>query len=129
MNDISAELATFFHKHNLPLTAETWRDPSFPSEAVYSAILMMNGSRNTVREYIDGSKIIEAGFEIRVRIHAHSAKDRADDGEFFSCVSEAVKSSDESLKIREISGMTKSVVYDNGDEEFHAGYTVRFKEI
>ena len=77
------DIISFFGKRGISLTAEAWRDPREENSAVKQAVLSLDGSRNTLREYIDGSKIIEAGFEVRLRVRADSLKDRLDAAEFF----------------------------------------------
>ena len=99
------------------------------NSAVKQAVLSLDGSRNTLREYIDGSKIIEAGFEVRLRVRADSLKDRLDAAEFFRKVSSAVSDkTNEKFTLSESSGMTKSAIYENGDEEFRASYKIKYKD-
>ena len=117
------DIISFFGKRGISLTAEAWRSPGEENSAVKQAVLSLDGSRNTLREYIDGTKIIEAGFEVRLRVRADSLKDRLDAAEFFRKVSSAV-----SDNASESSGMTKSAIYENGDEEFRASYKIKYKE-
>ena len=84
------DIISFFDEHGISLTAEAWRDPREENSAIKQAVLSLDGSRSTLREYIDGSKIIEAGFEVRLRVRADSLKDRLDAAEFFRKVSSAV---------------------------------------
>ena len=120
---------SFFGKRGISLTAEAWRSPGEENSAVKQAVLSLDGSKNTLREYIDGSKIIEAGFEVRLRVRADSLKDRLDAAEFFRKVSSAVSNNEsESFTLSESSGMTKSAIYENGDEEFRASYKIKYKE-
>lgn len=123
------DIVSFFGEHGIKLTAEAWRNPGEENSAVKQAVLSLDGSKNTVREYIDGTKIIEAGFEVRLRVRADSLKDRLDAAEFFRKVSSAVsdKTSD-NFTLSESSGMTKSAIYENGDEEFRASYKITYKE-
>ena len=74
------DIISFFGKRGISLTAEAWRSPGEENSAVKQAVLSLDGSRNTFREYIDGTKIIEAGFEVRLRVRADSLKDRLDAG-------------------------------------------------
>ena len=123
------DIISFFDEHGISLTAEAWRSPGEENSAVKQAVLSLDGSRNTLREYIDGSKIIEAGFEVRLRVRADSLKDRLDAAEFFRKVSSAVSdNAGESFTLSESSGMTKSAIYENGDEEFRASYKIKYKE-
>ena len=123
------DIVSFFGEHGIKLTAEAWRDPREENSSVKQAVLSLDGSKNTVREYIDGSKIIEAGFEVRLRVRADSLKDRLDAAEFFRKVSSAVSDKTNGFfSIGESSGMTKSAVYENGDEEFRASYKITYRE-
>lgn len=123
------DIISFFGKRGISLTAEAWRSPGEENSAVKQAVLSLDGSRNTFREYIDGTKIIEAGFEVRLRVRADSLKDRLDAAEFFRKVSLAVSdNAGESFTLSESSGMTKSAIYENGDEEFRASYKIKYKE-
>lgn len=123
------DIVSFFGEYGIKLTAEAWRDPKEENSSVKQAVLSLDGSKNTVREYIDGSKIIEAGFEIRLRARADSLKDRLDAAEFFRKVSCAISDkTNEAFTLGESSGMTKSAIYENGDEEFRASYTIKYKE-
>lgn len=123
------DIIIFFGKRGISLTAEAWRSPGEENSAVKQAVLSLDGSRNTLREYIDGTKIIEAGFEVRLRVRADSLKDRLDAAEFFRKVSSAVSdNASESFTLSESSGMTKSAIYENGDEEFRASYKIKYKE-
>lgn len=123
------DIISFFGKRGISLTAEAWRSPGEENSAVKQAVLSLDGSRNTLREYIDGSKIIEAGFEIRLRVRADSLKDRLDAAEFFRKVSLAVSdNAGENFTLNESSGMTKSAIYENGDEEFRASYKIKYKD-
>lgn len=123
------DIISFFGKRGISLTAEAWRSPGEENSAVKQAVLSLDGSRNTLREYIDGSKIIEAGFEVRLRVRADSLKDRLDAAEFFRKVSSAVSDkTNEKFTLSESSGMTKSAIYENGDEEFRASYKIKYKE-
>ena len=122
------DIISFFGKRGISLTAEAWRSPGEENSAVKQAVLSLDGSKNTVREYIDGSKIIEAGFEVRLRVRADSLKDRLDAAEFFRKVSSAVSDkTNEKFTLSESSGMTKSAIYENGDEEFRASYKIKYK--
>ena len=122
------DIISFFGERGISLTAEAWRSPG-ENSAVKQAVLSLDGSRNTLREYIDGSKIIEAGFEVRLRVRADSLKDRLDAAEFFRKVSLAVSdNAGESFTLSESSGMTKSAIYENGDEEFRASYKIKYKD-
>ena len=123
------DIISFFGKRGISLTAEAWRSPGEENSAVKQAVLSLDGSKNTVREYIDGSKIIEAGFEVRLRVRADSLKDRLDAAEFFRKVSSAVSDkTNEKFTLSESSGMTKSAIYENGDEEFRASYKIKYKD-
>lgn len=123
------DIISFFGKRGISLTAEAWRSPGEENSAVKQAVLSLNGSRNTLREYIDGTKIIEAGFEVRLRVRADSLKDRLDAAEFFRKVSLAVSdNAGESFTLSESSGITKSAIYENGDEEFRASYKITYKD-
>ena len=123
------DIISFFGKRGISLTAEAWRSPGEENSAVKQAVLSLDGSRNTLREYIDGTKIIEAGFEVRLRVRADSLKDRLDAAEFFRKVSSAVSDkTNEKFTLSESSGMTKSAIYENGDEEFRASYKIKYKE-
>ena len=123
------DIISFFGKRGISLTAEAWRSPGEENSAVKQAVLSLDGSKNTLREYIDGSKIIEAGFEVRLRVRADSLKDRLDAAEFFRKVSSAVSdNAGESFTLSESSSMTKSAIYENGDEEFRASYKIKYKD-
>lgn len=123
------DIVSFFGERGIKLTAEAWRDPREENSAVKQAVLSLDGSKNTVREYIDGTKIIEAGFEVRLRVRADSLKDRLDAAEFFRKLSCAVSdSANENFMLSESSGMTKSAIYENGDEEFRTSYKITYKE-
>ena len=123
------DIISFFGKRGISLTAEAWRSPGEENSAVKQAVLSLDGSKNTLREYIDGSKIIEAGFEVRLRVRADSLKDRLDAAEFFRKVSLAVSdNAGENFTLNESSGMTKSAIYENGDEEFRASYKIKYKD-
>lgn len=123
------DIVSFFGERGIKLTAEAWRDPREENSAVKQAVLSLDGSKNTVREYIDGTKIIEAGFEVRLRVRADSLKDRLDAAEFFRKISSAVSDkTSEKFTLSESSGMTKSAIYENGDEEFRASYKITYKD-
>ena len=123
------DIISFFGKRGISLTAEAWRSPGEENSAVKQAVLSLDGSRNTLRKDIDCTKIIEAGFEVRLRVRADSLKDRLDAAEFFRKVSSAVSdNAGESFTLSESSGMTKSAIYENGDEEFRASYKIKYKE-
>ena len=123
------DIISFFGKRGISLTADAWRRPGEENSAVKQAVLSLDGSRNTLREYIDGSKIIEAGFEVRLRVRADSLKDRLDAAEFFRKVSLAVSdNASENFTLSESSGMTKTTIYENGDEEFRASYKITYKD-
>ena len=62
-------------------------------------------------------------------MRADSLKDRLDAAEFFRKVSSAVSdNAGESFTLSESSGMTKSAIYENGDEEFRASYKIKYKD-
>ena len=123
------DIVSFFGERGISLTAEAWRSPGEENSAVKQAALSLDGSKSTLRAYIDGTKIVEAGFEVRLRVRADSLKDRLDAAEFFRKVSSAVSGyAGESFTLSESSGMTKSAIYENGDEEFRASYKIKYKE-
>ncbi len=94
-------------------------------KASSEALISLVGTKNTVRVYIDGTSLAEYGFEVRLRVRADSVRDRLDAMSFFERVNEAVKAcreDDFSLEIS--SGVSKSAIYENGDEEYRASYKI-----
>ncbi len=123
---ILKKLADYFTEKGVKLSPETWRDPCM-TESVNSAILQLDGTKSTVKKYVDGTSVVEYGFEIRLRTHSISPKEKLEIAEFFGEIEKIALTSPEDFKISEISGMTKAATYEGGDEEFRTGYKVRMK--
>lgn len=127
MNEIKIPetLCSYFGEHGVTVSPEAWRD----SGDGKSSALFLSGGRNTVSEYIDGTRVVDVSFEIRLRTRASSLKDRLDAIEFFRKVDEAVKAkNDGEFTLRLISGGAKSAIFDSGEEEYRASYAVRYTE-
>lgn len=123
------DIISFFGERGISLTAEAWRSPGEENSAVKQAVLSLDGSRNTLREYIDGSKIIEAGFEVRLRVRADSLKDRLDAGGVFPkgfscCIGQCRRKLHAKRKLRhdKIRDLRKR------RREFRASYKIKYKD-
>lgn len=134
MNEVKLPeaLTEYFAACGIRICADTWReitdDESVTDESVTDsteAVLSLDGTKNIVREYIDGTSLVEYGFEIRRRGRADSVRDRLDAMSFFDKVNEAVRACEKrefSLKVS--SGVAKAAVYDSGEEEYREGYKI-----
>ena len=139
MNEVKLPeaLTEYFAACGIRICADTWceitddesvTDVSEADSSVTDsteAILSLDGTKNIVREYIDGTSLVEYGFEIRRRGRADSVRDRLDAMSFFDKVNEAVRACEKrefSLKVS--SGVAKAAVYDSGEEEYREGYKI-----
>ncbi len=110
---------------------ETWRDGA--------ACVSMTGGHEIYREYVDGSYIAGMPFDIRVRTPRgthNSIADKLDVASFYAALAEYIRTTPltpasdtlSDFKILPMAGGTpyKSAVYDDGAEEYRAGYMCRF---
>ncbi len=99
---------------------ESWRD------GVGS--LWLSGALNLVKEYVDGSGVIDVPFEIRVRVPGRAVSDRLRAAEYFRCAAAAMRDySGGECEFRIVSGAVKSAVYESGEEEYRAAYVFRVR--
>lgn len=122
---IPEAICSYFGEHGIALSPEVWRETGDGK----ASALFLSGGRNTVSEYIDGTRVIDVGFEIRLRTRAASLRDRLDAIEFYRRIDEAVRAkNDGEFTLRILSGGTKSAIFDSGEEEYRASYAIRYSE-
>ncbi len=99
---------------------ESWRD------GVGS--LWISGAFNQVKEYVDGTGVIDVPFEIRVRVPGRAVADRLRAGEYFRRAALAMRDyAGGDYEFRVISGAVKSAIYESGEEEYRASYMMRMR--
>ncbi len=113
-------LCDYFTEHGIPVVPEAWRDG-------YGS-LWLTGSLSVVREYVDGGRVIDVPFEIRLRIRGDSVRSRLDALEYFAELGEAVKACPrgEAYSLRILSGASKSAIFESGEEEYRGSFAIRF---
>ena len=121
-------LCAYFAAKGFSITPEAWRDTG----GTKSASLWLSGGITVVSEYIDGGRVVEVPFEVRLRIPGENVKDRLEAVEYFRTLAAAAKSKtpDEGgeFTLRVTSGAVKSAIYESGEEEYRAAFAVRYRE-
>ena len=109
---------------DITFVPEVWREGE--------ASVRLTGGVSAAREYIDGSAVISVPFEIRLRCGSSSIAERLDAIAFFSAIEDYVRSVPVAVSDRDLGtvipagGTFKSSIYDNGDEEYRAAYSLRY---
>ncbi len=104
----------------IDVVPESWRDGC--------GSLWLSGALNQVKEYVDGSGVIDVPFEIRVRVPGRAVADRLRAAEYFRRAAVIMRGyGDGECEFRVISGAVKSAVYENGEEEYRAAYVMRVR--
>ncbi len=99
---------------------EGWRDGC--------GSLWLSGALNLVKEYVDGSGVIEVPFELRLRVSGRAVSDRLKAAEYFRCAALAMRDYPAGdCEFRVVSGAVKSAIYENGEEEYRAAYVMRVR--
>lgn len=110
---------------------ETWRDGA--------ACVSLTGTQNIERVYVDGSYQASIPFDVRIRKPrcADNVADKLDAAAFFAALADYIHDTPmpapaDSWKVLPASGQpfggvcTKAAVYEDGTEEFRAGYLLKF---
>lgn len=108
---------------------ETWRDGA--------ACVSLTGGQNVYRTYVDGSYLAGIPFDVRIRKEkcADNVADKLDAAAFYASLAEYIHDTPmavEGWRVLPSSGKpfggayAKSAIYDDGTEEFRAGYLLEF---
>ena len=110
---------------------ETWRDGT--------ACVSLTGAQNIERVYVDGSYLANLPFDVRIRKPrcADNVADKLDAAAFFAALADYIHETPmpapaEDWKVLPSSGQpfggsyAKSAVYDDGTEEYRAGYLLKY---
>lgn len=108
---------------------ETWRDGA--------VCVTLTGGQDVYRTYVDGSYLAGIPFDVRIRKPkcADNVADKLDAAAFYAALAEYIHDTPmpvEGWRVLPSSGKpfgggyAKSAVYDDGTEEFRAGYLLEF---
>lgn len=108
---------------------ETWRDGA--------ACVSLTGGQDVYRTYVDGSYLAGIPFDVRIRKPkcANNVADKLDAAAFFAALEEYIHDTPmtvEGWRVLPASGKpfggaySKSAVYEDGTEEYRAGYLLKF---
>ncbi len=108
---------------------ETWRDGA--------VCVSLTGGQDVYRTYVDGSYLAGIPFDVRIRKPkcADNVADKLDAAAFYAALAEYIHDTPmpvEGWRVLPSSGKpfggayAKSAVYDDGTEEFRAGYLLEF---
>ncbi len=108
---------------------ETWRDGA--------VCVSLTGGQDVYRTYVDGSYLAGIPFDVRIRKPkcADNVADKLDAAAFYAALAEYIHSTPmpvEGWRVLPSSGKpfggaySKSAVYDDGTEEYRAGYLLKF---
>ncbi len=108
---------------------ETWRDGA--------VCVSLTGGQDVYRTYVDGSYLAGIPFDVRIRKPkcADNVADKLDAAAFYAALAEYIHDTPmpvEGWRVLPSSGKpfggaySKSAVYDDGTEEFRAGYLLEF---
>lgn len=108
---------------------ETWRDGA--------VCVSLTGGQDVYRTYVDGSYLAGIPFDVRIRKPkcADNVADKLDAAAFYAALAEYIHDTPmpvEGWRVLPSSGKSfggaysKSAVYDDGTEEYRAGYLLKF---
>lgn len=108
---------------------ETWRDGA--------VCVSLTGGQDVYRTYVDGSYLAGIPFDVRIRKPkcADNVADKLDAAAFYAALAEYIHDTPmpvEGWRVLPSSGKpfgggyAKSAVYDDGTEEYRAGYLLKF---
>lgn len=122
-------LCEYLSKSGTVFLPETWRDGA--------VCVSLTGGQEVYRTYVDGSYLAGIPFDVRVRKPkcADNVADKLDTAAFYAALAEYIHDTPidvEGWQVLPSSGKpfggayAKSAVYDDGTEEYRAGYLLKF---
>lgn len=122
-------LCTYLSGSGTVFLPETWRDGA--------VCVSLTGAQDIYRVYVDGSYLAGIPFDVRIRKPrcADNVSEKMDAAAFFAALADYIHTTPMSVdgwQVLPASGQPfggaymKSAVYDDGTEEYRAGYRLKF---